>query len=263
MGSTILITRSTLVDFPAFSLQIFPDHPAGWVAYGFGSATAAPYESRLDAEATASVEGLKQVYVAENGGNIAGGGCAIEAFGLVNPGLGGVRTPVACGGSPAYITSMFEQGGYLYAGRYFEQSLGFHDTGVATLTPTAQGTVPSGLQIYSWAGFLFGSPTVAVPAKVSSAVGIPVTIGCQVTCAGSTSAVIKIAGVATAIKLPTVTIKSHAPGAFTVKIVLSASVRSKVAAAIKLKKKVTATTTTKVVAGTHSVSVVKVSAFTA
>jgi hypothetical protein len=40
-------------------------------------------------------------------------------------------------------------------------------------------------------------------------------------------------------------------------------VRSKVAAAIKLKKKVTATTTTKVVAGTHSVSVVKVSAFTA
>jgi hypothetical protein len=263
MGNTILITRSTLVDVPVAPLQIFPDHPAGWAAYGFGSASAAPLESRLDAEATSSVEGLKQVYVGENGGNIAGGGCAIEAFGPVNPGLGGVRTPVACAGSPAFITSMFEQGGYLYAGRYQEKSLGFRDTGSAALTPTAQVTVPSGVQIYSWAGFLFGNPTVSVPAKVTGKVGIPVTIGCQQTCAGSTSALIRIAGVPAAIRVSTVTIKAHAAGTFVVKILLSASVRAKIAAAVKHKHKVTATTTTKVVAGVHSVSVVKVSTFTA
>jgi hypothetical protein len=102
---------------------------------------------------------------------------------------------------------------------------------------------------------------VSVPLKVTGKVGVPVSIGCQVTCAGTTSALISIAGLVGPIRIPAVTNTAHAPGAFTVTIALSASVRAKITAAIKAKKKVTTATTTMVVAGLHSVSVVKVSTF--
>jgi hypothetical protein len=220
-------------------------------------------EVRADAFAMKAIQGTKLTYFTETGGTTFGPGCAIEAFGAANVGSAAGATIVPCAGSPANVSSLFAQGGYIYAGRYQEKSLGYHDTGTPTLTPSAQGTVPAGIQMYSWAGFLFGNPTVSVPLKVTGKGGIPVTIGCQQTCAGSTSALIKIAGLVGSIRIPTVAIKAHAPGVFTVKIVLSASVRAKITAAIKAKKKVTATTTTKVVATTHSVTVAKVSTFTA
>jgi hypothetical protein len=260
MGNTMLITKSGLVEFPAYPLHIFPDNPSGWVAYGFGSLKGQPDEARVNAEVTASAEGLKAVFVGENGGDIPGGGCAIEAFGNVGLGIGGIRTPVSCtGANYNFINSMYEQGGYMYVARYQVRSLSFHDTGAAAMTPTAQGTVPKGAQIYSWAGFLITKPTVTVPVKLSLKTGIPITIQCPATCSGSSSASMKLASSKTPLKTSTLFIKAHAPGTFTVKLSMSAALRNSMATAIKKHQTVTVTTTTKVTTGAATVIVVKIS----
>jgi hypothetical protein len=256
MGSTILITRSSLVEFPAGPLWVLPDHPGGWVAYAFGSVKAAPYETRISGQGTASTEGVTHVLVGENSPM---GGCQIESFGAGVPGLGGVLTPFPCG---QFVNSMFFQGGYVYVGRYGEGSISFHDTGLAGVTPTAQSTVPVGVQIYSWTGFLLTKPSVSVPATVSLKVGIPLTIGCQQTCSGSTSASITIAGSTSVLHIPVLKIKPHAAGTFLIKLLIPASMRGTLTVALKKHRTVSVATTTKVVAGTQGAVVVKVSHLT-
>lgn len=256
MGRGMILTPNGLVEFAAGPIYV-PQQAGGWVAYGFGSLKSAGIESRVTAEVTAAIAGRKQVYVGEVGGNLTT--CALEAFGLATPGLGGVRTLVPC---VAAISSLFEQGTYLYVGRANQASLGYHDVASSTVVPTAQGTVPSTGQINSWAGFLFGNPTVTVPAKVSTKVGIPVTIGCQQVCSGTTSATITIAGSTKPLHLAALTIKPHAAGTFTVKLLIPTSLRGTILLALKKHKSVKATTTTTITAGATKVKVPKTSTLT-
>ena len=260
MGTNLIITAAGMVDFPVYPLYIFPDHPQGWVAYAFGATTGAPFESRISADVSASAQGVKSVFVGESGGNLPAGQCAVEAFGPGNPGLGGTRTMLPCTGAIAnYINSMYEQGGFMYVALYGNKSLGFRDSGGASLTPTAQKTIPNGFQIYSWTGFLVSKPTVTVPATLSLKTGIPLTIHCPASCKTSISATVKIGASKTFLKTGTINTAPHAPGTFTVKLGLSTSLHAAIAAGVKKHQKVTVVTTTKVTSGSQSVTFVNTS----
>jgi hypothetical protein len=102
-------------------------------------------EAPADAYASWGVQGVKNTFYAEADGTVHGPGGAIQSFGAGNLGGAGDLTDVPCGaGSPAAIISLFAQGGFIYAGRYGEQSLGLTDAGGVTLTPTAQGSARPG-----------------------------------------------------------------------------------------------------------------------
>ena len=258
----MVITPQHIVQANAGQLQQYPDHPDGWVAHNFGASTGATYTSRMEHEVTVAVNGVGRTLVAEYGKGLPNGTCQIESFGAGAPGLGGAAVTFPCPVISSYsigvIQSLFEQGGYLYGGRYALPSLSFRDKGIlgGGLVPTAQKTVPEGQAIYGWTGFLLAKPTVAVPAHVSAAAGIPVTVSCSQTCFGSSAATLTLAGTKAAVPVPALTIVPHAAGTFIATIHLPAAVRSTVLQALTMHRPVSATTTTHITAGVNAVKVV-------
>jgi hypothetical protein len=280
MGSTIVITSAGAVDFPAGPLYGYSldgsDRPGGWLAYAFGSLKGPPESARIDSseatashegliQATASTQGRKWVFVGEQDDSsvdLPAGMCAIEGFGPLNPGSGlsHARTLLPCSGSDYnFVNSLYAQGGFVYAGMYPGGIYGFIDDGTPYLSPTAQKSLPDGGQIYSWAGFLFGKPTVNVPPVLSLKQGIKMSITCPQACSGSASAKVKIAGSSTVHAVASRVFKTQPPGVFGLTLPLSSSLHKTIAAAIKKHFKVTVTTKVKVVSAGDVVNVTKVS----
>ena len=252
VGNTLLITKSLLTEFPVNPIYALSDHPPGWAAYSFGSNVSQGEEQSVGGEVTSSVNGVSQVLVGESGGTIASGKCAIKPFGTLQLGLGGGLTVFPCGGQ--FVNSMFEQGGFLYVGRYGSTSVSFHDAGNKGISATAQGTVTSGVQMYSWTGFYFAPPVVSVPLKVSLKTGIPVTITCTQTCAGTLSVKIRVAGNSTVHALPLVIVKSHPASTFVIKMTVSAVLVGTLHSALVAHKVVTVTTTATLSSGINTVT---------
>jgi len=260
VDSPIFLTSNHQVVFGVSGLPDLQNDPSGMVSFLFASNGRVEYP--YDGTFTAFGQDKNRVI-----GSVVAGStqdpsiCAMAFFGLANLGVQTASASVPCYGygqiiDPEIVMSMLSQGPYVYLGRYGAQSVALHDTGVGAVTATKQSAIPMGGQVYSWAGYLTPKPTVTMPAKVSLAAGIPLTITCAVVCSGTTAALFHIGGGKGVFSTGNLVIRSHSAGTFVFRIVPSLRSRTLLAAALRAKKQVKVSTTTNVSAGGVSTLVV-------
>jgi len=253
VDSPIFLTSSHQVEFGVSGLPDLPNNPSGLMNFLFASN--GRVENSFDGTVSAFGQDSKRLIASVVGGSTQDPAyCILDFFALADPNTVGTSIGVPCGGygvspNPVIVISMLSQGSYLYLGRYGDASLGIKDNGSGAVSPTTQTTIPSGVQVYSWAGYLTPKPIVTMPGKVSLSRGIPLTITCALVCAGTTSALFHIGGGKGVFGTGGIAIKSHSAGSFVFRIVPPLRSRLQLAAAIRAKKQVTVSTTTNVSAG--------------